>query len=246
MPTDAWLIKAPPSVPAGSPPRGPQIFIICYLIYYVATAFIPSIDQRLNTYPFSAFPMFASIRATPPLDQHMPYSVPGDRYEVTSDLPISVEAQRWFDHHNRWLYDLKDPAKLETRMRSILAAAQARYPEAGIHGVRHRFMMFEVPAYPGEAHFEPRPIATLAELRPDGTFRSVFGTLTKDGVLLRPQNVDAKSVRLVYYLNDLPVAHQLTATREGDRFVTGPLKGKPLTVIAIIDGEPWLAARRKK
>lgn len=238
--------EPPPTPPARDHRRATQAFIIVYLVYYAATAFIPSIDQRLNTYPFSAFPMFASIRATPPLDQHMPYSVPGDRYEVTSDRPISVEAQRWFDHHNRWLYDLKDPAMLETRMRSILAAAQARYPEAGIRGLRHRFMMFEVPAYPAEAHFEPRPIATLAELRPDGTFRSVFGTLGKDTVELRPQNVDAKSVRLVYYLNDLPVAHQLQATREGNRFVTGPLKGKPLTVIAIIDGEPWLAARRKK
>ena len=70
--------------------------------------------------------------------------------------------------------------------------------------------------------------------------------LTKDGVELLPRHVDVHTVRLVYYLNDLPVAHQLTATRDGDRFTTGPLKGKPLTVIAIIDGEPWLAARRKK
>ncbi|MEJ7600401.1 MAG: hypothetical protein WKG01_20995, partial [Kofleriaceae bacterium] len=164
----------------------------------------------------------------------------------TSDRPISVETQRWFDHHNRWLYDLKDPAQLEQRMRSILAAAQARYPEAGIRGVRHRFMMFEVPAYPGPARFEPRPIATLAELLPDGTFRSVFGKLTTDAVELRPQHVELSEVRLVYYLNDLPIAQPLAATRDGNRFAIAPLRGKPLSVIAIIDGEPWLAARRKK
>src|ERR1043165_9803474 len=50
----------------GSPPRWAQRFVIAFVVYDALTAIIPTLDQRLNTYPFSAFPMFANVRARAP------------------------------------------------------------------------------------------------------------------------------------------------------------------------------------
>jgi hypothetical protein len=106
----------PPEREAGKPRRTTQIWIAVFVMYEVITAFTPSLDQKLNTYPFSGFPMFATIRAAEPYDEHRPYGVPGDKYVVTSDRPLDAEQQRWFDHANRGLYAVTDPEKVERRL----------------------------------------------------------------------------------------------------------------------------------
>jgi hypothetical protein len=238
--------QAPPPTPAGwSPPRAASGFILAFVLYDAITAIVPTLDQRLNTYPFSAFPMFATVRAREPYDQHLPYAVPGDHFEAISDRPLDEHAQRWVDHMNRRLYVITDPAVFHKRLTAILADVQARFPSFGVHGLRHYLTIFEAPAYPAPAHFEPHNLAVMGEIDGAGTFRSVLGTLDSAGVTLRPQHVDTGSARLVVYAGDSPTSHELTAPREGDRFLTGRIDGDPLYVAAIIDGTAWLVATRK-
>jgi hypothetical protein len=237
---------APPPTPSGwSPPASVRGFVVAFVAYDVITAIVPTLDQRLNTYPFSAFPMFATVRARAPYDQHLPYAIPGDRFEAISDHPFDEHAQRWVDHMNRRLYLVTDPELYRKKLTTILADMQARFPELGIHGLRHYLTIFEAPAYPAAAHFEPHPIAVMGELDAAGRFRSVLGTLDKDGVTLRPQGLETGTAHLVTYTSDSPTPHALTASRAGDRFTTGPIDGDPLYVIAIIDGTPWLVVARR-
>jgi len=236
---------APP--PAGwTPPSAAYTFVLAFVIYDVVTALVPTVDQRLNTYPFSAFPMFASVRAREPYDQHLSYAVPGDHFEAISDRPLDDHAQRWLDHMNRRLYLVTDPATYRSRLAAILADTQARFGgEFGIHGLRHYLTIFEAPAYPATARFEPHPIAVMGELDAAGAFRTVMGTLDATGVTLRPQGIAATGARLVAFVDDDPAPHAITAERTGDRFETGRVDGDPLYVAAIIDGTPWLIATRR-
>jgi hypothetical protein len=235
--------KNPPA--SWTPPRGPRRFVIAFLVYDAITALIPTIDQRLNTYPFSAFPMFATVRAKQPYDRHLPYTVPGDHFVAISDRPIDDRAQRWLDYHNRRLYTVTDPSVFRIRLAAILAEIQARFPEFGIHGLRHYFTIFEAPAYPTAAHFEQHLIAVTGEIDATGAFRTVLGALDATGVTLRPQGVDTAGAHLVSYLDDDPAPHPLAAPRTGDRFATGPIAGDSLCVVAVVGDTPWLVATRK-
>jgi hypothetical protein len=236
---------AAPLPAGGSPPRAQRWFIVAFVVYDAFTAFVPTVDQTLNTYPFSGFPMFATVRARAPYDQHLPYAVPGDHFEVISERPLDERAQRWLDHTYRRTYEVKDPEKLHKLLAKILADIQGRFGELGIHGLRHYLTIFEAPAYPAPARFEPHKIAVMGELDGTGVFRTVLGSLDDRGVTLRPRHVDTEGARLVIYTDDDPTPHDVTAAREGDLFVTGRLAGDPLYVVAIIDGMPWLVATRK-
>ncbi|HSR96697.1 MAG TPA: hypothetical protein VLM79_06570 [Kofleriaceae bacterium] len=230
---------------AGAPPRWARHFVIGFVIYDALTAIIPTLDQRLNTYPFSAFPMFANVRARAPYDEHRSYAVPGDHFVAISDRPLDDHAQRWIDHMNRRLYLVTDPVAFQKRLAAILADIQARFPSFGIHGLRHYLAIFEAPAYPAPARFELHEIAIMGELDASGTFRSVLGALDARGVTLRPQHVDTTGARLVAYTDDRPVPREISAPREGERFLTGTIEGDPLYVVAIVEGTPWLVATRK-
>ena len=237
---------APPQVaPGWTPPRAARRFVLAFVVYDVITAIVPTLDQRLNTYPFSGFPMFATVRAREPYDRHLPYAVPGDHFEALSDRPLDDHARRWIDHMNRRLYLVTDPAAYRRRLATILADTQQRFPAFGIHGLRHYLAIFEAPAYPATARFEAHRIAVMGELDAAGGFRSVLGTLDASSVTLHPQGIDATRVRLVAFIGDAPVPRELPATRDGDRFDTGRLGGDPLYVAAIIDGTPWLIATRR-
>jgi uncharacterized membrane protein YphA (DoxX/SURF4 family) len=232
-----------PWVPGRVPwPR--RVFVLVFFVYELVTAFVPGLDQKLNTYPFSGFPMFATIRAAEPYDEHLPYGVPGDRFVVTSDQPLDAVQQRWFDHANRGVFTIKDPVQLETKLRAILETARRRYPERGIRGVRHELAIFEAPAYPAPARFDVHPIATTGELV-DGAFRTVLGRLDGSTATLRPKHVDVTSVELVYYANDKPVAWKITATRDGDRFVMTGFDADPAYVVAKIGDRAWLVGSRR-
>ncbi|HSK03776.1 MAG TPA: hypothetical protein VK932_21130, partial [Kofleriaceae bacterium] len=135
----AWVARArmPAPAPEVRPRRPVRGFVIAFVVYEVATSLIPTIDQRLNTYPFSSFPMFSSIRAARPYDEHLPYAVAGDHYEAIADRPIPPNVQRWLDYANRRLHTVRDPEVLRARLEAVLARARARYPEAQIRGLRH-------------------------------------------------------------------------------------------------------------
>lgn len=228
-----------------TPPRGARIYVIAFVIYDAVTAIVPTLDQRLNTYPFSGFPMFATVRARPPYGEHRAYTVPGDHFEAVSDRPLDDRARRWIDYHNRRLYAVTDPARYRSKLADVLADMRRRFPEFGIHGVRHYLTIFEAPAYPAAARFEPHPIAVMGELDEAGAFHSVLGALDATSLTLRPAGLDTADARLVAFTGDDPTPHELSATRTGDRFVTGPIDGDPLYVAAVIGGTPWLVATRR-
>ena len=238
-----------PEPPAGwTPPRGPRRYVVAFFAYELVTSFVPTVDQRLNTFPFSSFPMFSTIRAVPPYGEHQPYTMPGDHVEVIGN-DVHAHAQRWLDHAFRGLYLERDPDRLQRKLAQIVAQAPSRYPDATIRGVRAYLTLFVAPAYPAPAHFEPHQVAIVGELWPDGRFRTLLGTLNESAagatVELRPRGVDAHAARLVYVRDDDPTPIELGGTRTGDRFVLPRLPAGPLEVIAIIDGTPWLVAGRR-
>jgi hypothetical protein len=194
-------------------PRGPTIFVIAFIVYDVVLAFSPGIDQKLNTYPVSAFPMFAQVRAREPFDTHQPYSVPGVHFEIE---PAAPGASEWLDYDYRTVLQVKDPAELGRRLTAILARVRTRYPQTKL--VRVYLTIFETPAYPAPAHFEPHPIAIMGEY--DGTFRTHLARRLPAGPM-------------TFYANDIP------EPRTG----TPPNKG-PLYVVETIDGRPWLVYQR--
>jgi hypothetical protein len=227
------------------PPLGVHLFVIAFVAYETVLSLISGIDQKLNTYPFSSFPMFAAIRAAPPYDQHLPYAVAGDYYEVISDQPIDHEIQGWLDHHNRNLYKVRDPDTLRARLDLVLARAQERYVGSQIRGLRHHVALYIVPAYPEPARLDRHPLAITGELLPDGTFRSLLGRMTATTVELRPQNLDARAARLVAFTGDRPEPRELRGTRTANTFTAlGAALGDPVYVAAEIDGRRWLVAWR--
>jgi len=227
------------------PRRATQIFIIAFVVYDAVTALIPTVDQRLNTYPFSGFPMFATVRGRAPYDQHLPYSVPGDRFEVLSDRALDERAQRWLDHTNRRLETIRDPEVLRKKLAAILAEVQGRFPEYGIHGVRHYLAIFEAAAYPAPARFEPHLIGMTGEIDRDGVFHTALGKLTETAVELGAVGLDTSRAQLSYYRDDTLLAQPITCERTGDRFLTGALPGDPVYVVATIAGDRWLVASRR-
>lgn len=236
-----WLARRPaaaepaePSPTARRPPRITRWFIALFVAYDVVTSFVPALDQWLDTYPFSGFPMFATVRARAPYDEHLPYAVAADHFEVVSDRPIDAPIQLWFDYRHRGMEQLREPARLRAKLEQLVADARARYPDRGIHGVRLYLTIFQAPAYPAPAHFEPHPIAIVGELV-DGTFRTALGRLDGDHAIPSPAGVDLGGARFVYYRDDAPEPITMT----GDR--VGP--GDPIYAVAIAkDGLPWLIA----
>ena len=253
-----WLVarirrRAPvaPSPPSLSwrAPRAVTAFIIAFLVYDVATGFVPTLDQRLNTFPFSSFPMFATIRARAPYDEHLPYSVVSGSYEVISDQPIDRNAQRWVDHTQRNVFAVRNPVELERRLRTVLERMQYFYFDYHIRGIRLWITVYEAPAYPGPARFDRKPIALLGEITADGTFRTLLGTFKdheENGyVELAPKNVDVPAdTKLVYFRDDRAEPIDVPAPLVSNRFDLGyvPVPGNPRYFVAMVRGTPWLVA----
>jgi hypothetical protein len=230
-----WVLRrrGVPAVPEGwKPPRAVSIFIPVFVAYEVMTAFVPTVDQRLNTFPFSSFPMFATVRAHAPYGDHLPYAVEGDHFDVISDEPIYPGIQQWFDHQNRGMATVRDPAELERRLRVVLEQGQRRFPDYKIKGVELYVAIFVAPPYPAPAHFEMHPVAKVGVLDRDGGFHTALGTLDGDVPLARPQNVELTDKR-VFFRDDVPTA------------VDAPGDGDPILACAVAaDGALWLVASR--
>jgi len=231
------------------PPRRTRGFIIAFIVYDTITAFIPSLDQRLNTYPFSGFPMFATIRAREPYSEHLPYSVVGGRYVALAVIPIDKNAQRWLDHIFRNVHAVRRPDELERRLRTVLERMQYYYPDYRIHGMRLWVTVFETAAYPGPADFQPHRMAVLGEITADGTFRTMLGKLKhgEENASLEvvPKNVAlAPNAALSYFRDDLPQAIPIAVPLVGSRFDLAyqSLPGNPRYFVVTSDGTPWLVA----
>jgi hypothetical protein len=229
-----WLFRRRAvATPEATPPRAARIFVVAFVVYDALVCLAPGLDQWLNTYPFSAFPMFATVLAKSPYDVHQPYVLVGTHFDVVSDPPIDAAAQRWFDHSNRDLHALRDPDKLDARLAVMLAQAQRRYPMFHISRVRLYETLFVAPPYPEPAHLEPHPLAVVGEIDADGTFRTLVGPFDPHHVELHPRGVDTAGAGLAYYRDDsldpVPIA--------------GDLEGDPIYVVATTpDGTRWLVS----
>lgn len=211
---DRLLRVAPPPARVIAPPStGKRWFVLAFVLYDAFTAFVPTVDQTLNTFPFSGFPMFATVRASAPYSGHAPYRVAADHFAV--DHPIPDYAQRWLDHANRDVERITDPERLHRKMVTILDNVRGRYPDANIHTLTLWLTVFEAPAYPARAHFEPHPIAVMARISDDGRYESLLGT---------------KAVPDVFFVDDDPSPR---TTRDD---------GNPIYDVATRDGTPWLVS----
>lgn len=239
--------KPPPPLGDARLPLAASGFVGAFLVYYVVVAFVPRLDQRLNTYPFSGFPVFSSLRASPPYDTHQPYSVAADYFELLGRRPIPRDLQWWVDHDNRGLFRATDPDTIAARLATVLATTRAQHPELDVHVLRHYVALFEAPAYPAKARFERHPIAITAETSADGTIRTLLGKLDGTDLVLVPRGVDTSGARLVYYADDRVDARELPATRNGNVFrLAARPAGKRYYIVAIIADTPWLVASKAR
>ena len=236
----AYIARRPLPPPPATPPdwtpsRASRTFVVGFVIYDALTAFVPTLDQRLNTYPFSSFPMFATVRARAPYDEHLPYAVEGDHFDVLADQPIPAYVQMWFDHSNRGTWRVRDPDELRRRLEAIVKQAQRRYPEFGVHGVRLYLTIFEAPAYPAPARFDMHPLAIVGELE-RGVFRTALGRLEGDCAVAGAVGVELANSRWVYYRDDE------TTPLDAPGGCVGA--GDPVIAVAIAADGPWLIATR--
>lgn len=240
-----WLLRRPAPPPIEVPPRrATRLFIAGFVAYDALTSFAPGIAQVVNTYPFSNFPMFAVVRARPPYDEHLPYSVAAAHFEVTSDPPIDLAIQRWFDHANRSIETVRDPDALRARLGVVLAQARRRYPTFAFRELRLELTLYEAPAYPAPAHLEPHRVAIIGELGDE--LRTMLGTLDGDRLRIHPRGVDVTGARFVYFRDDEPSPIPLEVRRDGDDYVATGLAGDAIDVVAVTpDGTPWLVASRQ-
>lgn len=247
----AWITKRPAVYPQAPldwrAPRRIRVFLVAFITYDLLTSFVPALDQRLNTYPFSGFPMFATVRARPPYDQHQPYGVAGVWFEVTGNYPIDPRAQRWLNHQNRTIVAVRDPDELHRRMAAALAQLHKFYPDLGARELRLWLAIYEAPAHPAPARFERHRIAVMGELLADGTFRTHLGRLqgkpgTAGARIVLPRDVQPDA-KLVYFRDDLPEPHELGAQITGGAIdLSQPIDGNPIYFVANESGTPWLVA----
>lgn len=170
------LLRRPSVTERTTSPRQPRIaavFIACFVVLGSLAAFVPRLDRRLNAYPFTSFPMFASIRARKPYDVHQPYSVAHGRFELIASAPVHELLTRSVNHVYRKTFAVRTREQLRTRLAAILADARAEQPS--ITAVRYWYTTFEVPAYPGPPEFAHRDVAIIGELATDGSFHSQLG-----------------------------------------------------------------------
>jgi hypothetical protein len=173
------------SGPLVLPPHAKAIRIFVALFLFYDLVVICGLDQRLRTYPFSAYPMFGYVRAKRPYDVHQTYEMPGTSVEILAAQPVTPTVQGWIDrlHTYRQLYKVRAVSRLRTSLEAMSGQLQQRYPELGVEGVRVYFAVFQAPAYPAKAELRRVRIGVLGELRGKelrsalGTVREVQGTL---------------------------------------------------------------------
>jgi hypothetical protein len=160
--------------------RAISLFVGVFLLYDALVA--GGLDQRLRTYPFSAYPMFGYVRARRPYDQHLSYDMPGNAIALLADQPADAYVQSWIDSHHtfRALYKVSSLERLHAQLNALVAMLQQQFPDLGVRGARLRFATFRAPPYPAPAALQRFELGELGELR-DGELRSALGSVRRDG-----------------------------------------------------------------
>jgi hypothetical protein len=180
-----WLLKRPAPSERVTVPRAARVYVAAFVICDVAIAFWrwPPLDQRLNAYPLSSFPMFASIRAVPPYGEHHTYEMTDARLELETAPAPAPAFQAWIDDQVklRRLATASTRAAVQSGLGAVLAAARAGFPTYQIRAVRLYLVTIEAPAYPERARMVRHDVALLGELAGDGTFTSALAPLERAG-----------------------------------------------------------------
>jgi hypothetical protein len=205
------------------------------------------LNQRLNLYPFSSYPMFADVRAKWPYDQHQSYELIGGRIELAAQHPLTAAEQRWVDRRivYRWMWQERSPDALRRTLQGLLDDTRRRFPAAGITAARLWLVVDRAPPYPAPARLERFDLAILGELDTGGGFRTALGQLDGTHATCAPRGLDLGAATLIAYRNDLPEATPVPATRDATGFALAqPVADDPAYLVAIVDGRPWLVAQR--
>jgi hypothetical protein len=164
--------------------RAASVFVGLFLLYDAVVAF--GLNQRLRTYPFSAYPMFGYVRAKRPYDQHQSYDMLGSSIEMLTEQPVEASTrasvQAWLDRNYtfRTLYQVRSSSTLRTRLAAVVVALQRRYPELHVNGARVFLTDFRAPPYPAAAELQPHRLAILGEVR-NGVLVTALGAVRKRG-----------------------------------------------------------------
>ena len=195
---------APPPATEAAPVvgRATRGFVGAYVALYVVVGFWhwPLIDQRLNLYPFTSFPMFASIRAVPPYDTHQRYEVLEAGFAVETSAPAPALAA-WVARQRRAraLSGLPAPEVVRAHIAGLRGELAAVFPEVPIGAVRVILRAHQAPPHPAPARFEPVEIATIAVHAADDTFTYQPGRLVRDGARWAITGLPTGAPRLATY-----------------------------------------------
>jgi hypothetical protein len=223
---------------AAPAPRAAAWFVALFVVYDVVVSFtFPRIDQRLRTFPFSAYPMFATVRATPPYGEHRDYDFVFQRIELVADraIPPDVQAAIDRDYVYRSLHRETDRDVLRTRLGVVVEQLRRRYPDLGLRGVRLYITSYRAPAYPAPARLEPYDLAIAAEIV-DGTFRSALSPIDDAGRFTRPPDNLVLPATLLVYRNTSREATVLDGRLPDARM---------LHVVADVGGRRYLVYRKR-
>lgn len=212
---DHLLRRQPPPARPVTVPRAARIFVAAFVICDVVIAFWrwPALDQRLNLYPLSSFPMFASIRAVPPYGEHHVYELTDARLEVESTPPPAPALQAWLAEQAKLRRVGNDRARgaVHDALVAVHAAARAAFPQYTIRAVRLYLVAIEARPHPEPARLVRRDVAITGELAGDGSFTCELAPLVRDGdrwstATAAPLAVDHDGA-----------VRELAAVRDGDR-----------------------------
>jgi hypothetical protein len=216
----------------------PRRFALGFLAFYGVQAFV--LDQRLNAFPFSSFPMFAEIRAKRPFSRHSSYELVGGHLELIGARPEELEWLAGRGVAYRELWRERRPSAVERRLRALLADLRASFPDSPVTGVRLWLAVDRVPAYPAPARLDRHDLAIVAELAADGRFRTALGYADRS-IAISPLELTA----LIGYGNDLLAPIALPATKiPGGFVIDAPLPDAPRFVVGYQSGARWLIAHR--
>jgi hypothetical protein len=248
---DRLLRAPPPAAPApgevARAPLGRRVFVAGLLGFAAVQAF--GLNQRLNLYPFSSYPMFAEVRAKRPYDRHQSYELLGGRIELVAARPLRDNQQRWIDRRviYRWMWQDRDPESVRRKLHGLLDDVRRRFPNAGITAARIWLVVDRARPYPAPARLERSDLAITGELDTAGTFRSALGRLDGDRATTAPRGLDLAAAPLIAYRDDQPEPLAVPATRDPTGFaLAAPLAGDPVYLAAVVDGRPWLVAHRAR
>jgi uncharacterized membrane protein YphA (DoxX/SURF4 family) len=249
----AWVMRArrarptEPSAPVRVP-HAAKLFTAVFVVFDLAISFTPGLDQKLRTFPFSRFPMFALMRAKQPYTEHQTYELIAGRIELVTDHPIEpwIQAEIDRDYVYRTLHRESDRDALHARTGVLLDQVRHRYPALAVRGVRVWVTMYQVPAYPAPARLVAHDLGIFGELV-DGTWTTHYLALPATGRISLAADPALAGAPLALYRDGLPAADPPVADPAG--MLQIPPGRDMLHLVARLSGSdgvvrPYLVARR--